>query len=72
MPSLILNGPSFDKIPTGADTDEKSGQLKQNYIRLEKDLLDYAISKDKPISTLDIAIWVVMRLVQREFIIWQW
>jgi len=41
------------------------------YMKLEKDLLTYAISKEKQISTLDLAIWIVMRLVQREFILWQ-
>jgi len=46
-------------------------QNKKKYIKLEKILHNYAISRDMSISTLDIAIWVVMRLIQREFIIWQ-
>jgi len=41
------------------------------YLKLENILRKYAISKDKTISTLDIAIWIVMRLIQREFVIWQ-
>lgn len=44
---------------------------KANYMKLERNLLNYAVSKEKSISTLDIAIWVVMRLVRREFIIWE-
>jgi N-glycosylase/DNA lyase len=43
---------------------------KNDYIKLENTLYKYAISNDKAISTLDIAIWIVMRLIQREFIIW--
>ncbi|MBA7611354.1 hypothetical protein ES703_18577 [subsurface metagenome] len=35
-------------------------------------LYKYAISKGKSISILDVVIWVVMRLAQREFEIWQW
>ncbi|MBU7030160.1 MAG: hypothetical protein HXS48_24720 [Theionarchaea archaeon] len=54
------------------DTEIMNISTRHSYMKLEKVLLEYAISKDKPISTLDIAIWVVMRLVQREFIIWQW
>lgn len=37
-----------------------------------KTLYNYAISKGKSISILDVAIWVVMRSAQREFEIWQW
>ena len=44
---------------------------RNDYIKLENTLCEYAILNDKSISTLDIAIWVVMRLIQREFIIWQ-
>jgi N-glycosylase/DNA lyase len=54
------------------DTKDLNISTRHTYVRLEGNLLDYAISKNKPISTLDMAIWVVMRLVQREFIIWQW
>jgi len=43
---------------------------KNDYIKLENILCKYAISNDKSISTLDIAIWIVMKLIQREFIIW--
>jgi N-glycosylase/DNA lyase len=43
----------------------------KTYVKLEDRLYDYASLNDKSISTLDIAIWIVMRLVQREFVIWK-
>jgi len=52
------------------DTDLRPSNEK-DYIKLENTLCKYAILNDKSISTLDIAIWIVMRLIQREFIIWQ-
>lgn len=44
---------------------------KGEYVKLENRLYHYAVSRNKTISTLDIAIWIVMRLVQREFVIWK-
>jgi N-glycosylase/DNA lyase len=40
---------------------------KRKYIRTEKILNKYAISWNKNISRLDIAIWVVMRLLEKEY-----
>lgn len=44
---------------------------KRAYIEIENHLQEYATSNNRSISTLDIAIWIVMRLVQREYIIWE-
>ena len=44
---------------------------KNTYVNLESQLQNYATSNGKSLSTLDIAIWVVMRLVQKECIIWE-
>jgi len=44
---------------------------KNDYIKLENILCKYAVLNEKSISTLDVAIWIVMRLIQKEFIIWQ-
>jgi N-glycosylase/DNA lyase len=43
---------------------------KNEYVKLERLLQIYALSNKKPIAALDIAIWVVMRLIQKEYLIW--
>lgn len=56
MPSLILNGPPFDKTPTGADTGEKSGQLKGSIlVDGHVDLTYYLMnrSEEVPLSALE-------------------
>jgi N-glycosylase/DNA lyase len=40
---------------------------KKKYVQMENVLNDYAISCNKNISRLDIAIWVVMRLLEKEY-----
>lgn len=42
-----------------------------SYICVENALRDYAESIGKSLSALDLAIWVVMRLVRREYVVWQ-
>jgi len=44
---------------------------KKTYVHLERQLQNYAALNGKSLSTLDIAIWVVMRLVQKEYLIWE-
>lgn len=44
---------------------------KKTYLNLERQLWNYATLNDKSLSTLDIAIWIVMRLVQKEYVIWE-
>lgn len=44
---------------------------KQEYARIERILNEYAFSKDMPVPSLDLAIWVVMRLARREWCICQ-
>jgi N-glycosylase/DNA lyase len=44
---------------------------KNQYLIYEKRLLSYANSLNKTLANLDLAIWVVMRLVQKEFQIWE-
>jgi len=44
---------------------------KKTYVSLEEQLQNYATLNGKSLSTLDIAIWVVMRLVQKEYLIWE-
>jgi len=43
---------------------------KNQYLTYEKKLLSYADSLNKTLGNLDLAIWVVMRLVQKEFQKW--
>jgi len=42
---------------------------KKQYLMNENILLSYATKRNKTLATLDIAIWVVMRVVKREFVI---
>jgi N-glycosylase/DNA lyase len=44
---------------------------KNEYVKLERNLQIYALSNKKSIAALDMAIWVVMRLIQKEYLIWQ-
>lgn len=41
---------------------------KKHYLTNEKILLSYAVDKGKTLASLDLAIWIVMRVVKREFI----
>ncbi len=43
---------------------------KRNYMSVEKIFQEYAESNGMSVSSLDIAIWIVMRLVRREFAVW--
>jgi len=42
---------------------------KSQYLMNEEILLSYADGKDKTLASLDLAIWVVMRLVKKEFVL---
>lgn len=44
---------------------------RSRYEYLEGILQDYADSYGLPLSIIDFAIWIVVRLVKREFVIWQ-
>jgi len=41
---------------------------KYTYLKLENVLRNYAELKDKSMSSLDLAIWIVMRVLQREYV----
>jgi len=42
---------------------------KSQYLMNEKILLSYADNREKTLASLDLAIWVVMRLIKREFVL---
>lgn len=51
------------------DIDSQNIANKNQYLMNEQILLSYADDKEKTIATLDFAIWVVMRLIKREFVL---
>jgi len=50
------------------DLDTKMIANKKYYIVNERILASYAAKYNKTLASLDIAIWVVMRVVKREFV----
>jgi len=48
------------------DKNIRTVSRKQEYSKIEKILNDYAVSMNMPVPKMDLAIWVVMRLVSRE------
>ncbi len=49
------------------DRSQTVGLTKKRYLDLERKLREYATAMSRPMSSLDFAIWAVMRLVQRRF-----
>ena len=50
------------------DIDSQRIANKNQYLMNEKILLSYADDREKTLASLDYAIWVVMRLIKREFV----
>jgi len=49
------------------DFSKKDISNKKKYVQMENILNEYALSSNKNVSKLDIAIWVVMRLLEKEY-----
>lgn len=50
------------------DIDSQNIAKKNQYLMNEQILLSYADDREKTLASLDFAIWVVMRLIKREFV----
>ena len=51
------------------DIDSRSIANKNQYLTNEQILLSYADNREKTLASLDYAIWIVMRLIKREFVL---
>lgn len=50
------------------EIDSKIIANKSHYLENEKILLSYADDRERTLASLDLAIWIVMRLIKREFV----
>ena len=51
------------------DIDSQIIAKKNQYLMNEQILLSYADDREKTLATLDFAIWIVMRLIKREYVL---
>ena len=51
------------------DIDSQIIAKKNQYLMNEQILLSYADDREKTLASLDFAIWIVMRLIKREFVL---
>jgi len=67
----IIDSHVIDFIKLMELNDEIDSEIianKSRYLENEKILLSYADDRERTLASLDLAIWVVMRLIKREFI----
>ncbi|MFW6196250.1 MAG: hypothetical protein ACOC5D_02835, partial [Thermoplasmatota archaeon] len=57
----------MDLMNISKEIEEYNLAIKKDYLAVEKELQRYAFLKDKNLSSLDLAIWIVMKLLKKEY-----